>query len=72
MGKALKEKYPLLHKRKLLRRVGEAATAPLQIYGTYEDQKYFHALMTPGLLLELLDYWFSNDGKKLDYRSKTK
>lgn len=70
MRKVMKKDYPLLHDKKLLKKLGEAATLPLQIFGSYEDQVKFQAMVTPGVFLELLDYWFQNDGKKFDYRGR--
>lgn len=68
--KVLKKRYPLLHDANLLKKLGEAATEPLQVFGTYDDQAKFQAMVTPGLFLELLDYWLKNDGKKFDYRDR--
>ena len=71
MKKAANEaRYPLLCSKRKLRKLALAATEPLMLYGTYDDQLKFQAMVAPGLFLELLDYWLLNAGKKYDWRKK--
>lgn len=65
----LKQHYPLLHKAKLLRKTAQPAVDTMQLWGTMKDQEDFRKIVSPGLFLELLDYWLSNDGKKFDWRN---